>query len=82
MDVMKLHPAVVHVGQPTGVDTDYMENWGWTSPSGIIQVGYPMKVYRNRRRRNNEGYTPTIRRDSIADSASLAAWIRANYTKW
>lgn len=82
MDLMKLHPAVVQVGQPTGVDTDYMENWGWTAPSGMIQIGYPMKVYRNRRRRNNESYPPSVRRDSIADTESLRQWIRANYRKW
>ncbi len=82
MDLMRLRPDVVHVGQPTGVDTDYMENWGWASPSGIIQVGYPMKVYRNRRRKNNEGYVPVVRRDAIADTGPLREWIRANYQKW
>jgi hypothetical protein len=82
LDVMRLHPAVVQVGQPTGVDTDYMENWGWPLPSGLSQIGYPMKVYRNRRRANNEGYAPQVRRDDLADTNALAEWIRRDYQKW
>jgi pimeloyl-ACP methyl ester carboxylesterase len=82
MDLMRLRPGVGHVGQPTGVDTDYMEKWGWTSRSGIIQVAYPMKVYCNRRRKNNEGYEPVVGRDAIADIESLREWIRANYKRW
>jgi hypothetical protein len=82
LDVLKLHPAVVQVGQPTGVDTDYMENWGWPLPSGLAQIGYPMKVYRNRRRANNEGYAPRVKHDDLSDSAALAAWIRRDYGRW
>ena len=74
MDVLRLHPAVMHVGQPTGVDTDYMENWGQTLPSGAAGVSYPMKVYRNRRRANNEGYVPHVPRDDLHDSAALERW--------
>ncbi|HEX6576663.1 MAG TPA: S41 family peptidase [Gemmatimonadaceae bacterium] len=82
MDLLLLHPSVIHVGQPTAVDTQYMENWGWTSPSGIIQVGYPMKVYRNRRRAGNEAYVPRVRRDDLSDTDSLQEWIKANYSRW
>ena len=77
MDLLRLHPAVTHVGQPTGVDTDYMENWGTTLPSGAAGVGYPMKVYRNRRRANNEGYAPHVPFDALHDSGALERWILA-----
>lgn len=79
LDVMRLHPAVVQVGQPTGVDTDYMENWGWPLPSGLSQIGYPMKVYRNRRRANNTGYAPHVRHEAIERQDSLRRWIEARY---
>jgi hypothetical protein len=79
---MRLHPAVVQVGQPTGVDTDYMENWGWPLPSGLSRIGHPMKVYRNRRRANNEAYLPHVRRDALRDDAALRAWIIANVERW
>ncbi|HEX6588352.1 MAG TPA: hypothetical protein VF039_04970 [Longimicrobiales bacterium] len=82
MDLLRLHPAVTHVGQPTGVDTDYMENWGWTLPSGAAGVGYPMKVYRNRRRANNEGYTPHVARDDIYDTRALEHWILSERARW
>ena len=82
MDKLRLHPAVVHVGQPTGVDTDYMENYGQTLPSGIAGVGYPMKVYRNRRRANNEGYVPEVARDDLYDDAALERWILENRSHW
>jgi hypothetical protein len=83
LDRMRLHPAVVQVGQTTGVDTDYMENWGRTLPSGLTQIGHPMKVYRNRRRANNEAYAPKVRyAGDLADTAALRRWILANYAKW
>lgn len=76
LDRMRLHPAVVQVGQTTGVDTNYMENWGTRLPSGLAQIGYPMKVYRNRRRANNEAYPPHVRYEgSLRDTAALRAWI-------
>ncbi len=80
LDVVRLHPAVVQVGQTTGVDTDYMENWGWPLPSGLSNVGYPMKVYRNRRRGNNEPYTPHVPYDGrLDDTEAVRAWILSRY---
>jgi hypothetical protein len=76
LDVMRLHPAVVHAGHITGVDTVYMENWGKPLPSGLARISYPMKVYRNRRRGNNEAYVPHLRYPaSLHDSAALRGWI-------
>jgi hypothetical protein len=82
LDVVRLHPAVVQVGQTTGVDTDYMENWGWPLPSGLSQIGYPMKVYRNRRRANNEAYAPDVRRDDLHDDEAVRRWVLAGYAGW
>jgi hypothetical protein len=83
LDVMRLHPAVVQVGETTGVDTDYMENWGRPLPSGLSSIGYPMKVYRNRRRLNNQPYVPRVRYDgALGDTESLRRWILAGYTRW
>jgi hypothetical protein len=82
LDLMRLHPATVQVGQTTGVDTDYMENWGWPLPSGLSVIGYPMKVYRNRRRANNEAYVPDVPRDDLADQAALRAWVLAHHREW
>jgi Peptidase family S41 len=80
LDVLRLHPAVVQVGQPTGVDTNYMENWAGRLPSGLARINYPLKVYRNRRRANNEGYAPHIRYEgALNDTAALRAWILERY---
>jgi hypothetical protein len=78
LDVMRLHPSVVQVGQPTGVDTDYMENWGWPLPSGLSRIGYPMKVYRNRRRANNTGYAPHVLHEELQDTDALRRWLLAD----
>lgn len=79
LDFMLVHPAVVQVGQTTGVDTVYMENWGKPLPSGLAQIGYPMKVYRNRRRGNNEPYVPSARFDALDDTDALRRWIVESY---
>jgi hypothetical protein len=52
-----------------------MENWGWPLPSGLSQIGYPMKVYRNRRRSNNAGHPPHLRRDDVRDADALRRWV-------
>ena len=76
LDRMRVHPAVVQVGTITGVDTDYMENWGKPLPSGLSSVGHPMKVYRGRRRGNNEAYAPHVPYgDDLGDTAALRAWV-------
>ena len=80
LDIVRLHPQVVHAGQTTGVDTHYMENWGTRLPSGLISIGYPMKVYRNRRREHNESYVPTaLYEGDISDTETVRAWISRNY---
>ena len=82
LDRMRLHKAVVQVGQTTGVDTNYMENWGGPI-SSRTRWGHPLKVYRNRRRANNEAYPPHVQyEDSLEDDAALRFWILNNYRSW
>jgi hypothetical protein len=83
LDVLRLHPAVVQVGETTGVDTDYMENWGRPLPSGLSSIGYPMKVFRNRRRLNNQAYAPRVPwTGAMGDTGALRRWIEQNYARW
>ncbi|HEU4523141.1 MAG TPA: hypothetical protein VFT12_14125 [Thermoanaerobaculia bacterium] len=78
LDVLRAHPDVVHTGHTTGVDTVYMENWGKPLPSGHASISYPMKVYRNRRRGNNEAYIPHVRYPGrLEDTEALRNWILA-----
>ena len=77
LDRAKMLPGMRHIGEPTGADTDYMENWGGRLPSGLSQLSHPMKVYRNRRRAHNEPYTPDrVFAGSIRDTEAIASWIR------
>lgn len=77
VDVMRLHPAVLHAGLPTSADSQYMENWGRRLPSGLAFVGYPMKVYRNRRREAGEGVEPSARYEgSMANTVLVRHWVR------
>jgi len=83
LDRIKLHPAVIQVGEPTGVDTDYMENWGTSLPSGIARIGHPMKVYRNRHRANNQSYPPDVLYTAgLHDTNAVRQWVLDNYARW
>ena len=83
MDLLRLHPGVIHVGLTTGVDTNYMENWSGRLPSGFASVNYPMKVYRNRRRGTNVAYAPHVTSAArLADTAAVRQWILDNYRRW
>ena len=82
LDRMRLHPAVVQVGQTTGVDTNYMENWGGPI-SELTRWGHPLKVYRNRRRANNESYRPRIVYEgSLEDDTAVRNWVMNNFRHW
>lgn len=83
LDILRLHPAVVQVGQTTGVDTVYMDTWTQDLPSGLGYISHPMKVYRDRKRKNNEAYTPKVVYEGrLADTEALRRWITANYQDW
>ncbi|MCI0618071.1 S41 family peptidase, partial [bacterium] len=57
-DLMRRLPKVVHVGLPTSADAIYIDNTYTMLPSGLAGLGYSMKVFRNRVRKNNEWYEP------------------------
>lgn len=80
VDLMRVHSDVVQVGEITGVDTVYMESWGKPLPSGHARISYPMKVYRNRRRGNNEPHPPHVRyAGDLEDTEALRAWVVQRY---
>jgi hypothetical protein len=82
LDRMRLHPAVRQVGQTTGVDTNYMENWGGEI-SALTRWGHPLKVYRNRRRGMNEAYQPHIPYEgALENDAALRSWVMGNSRNW
>jgi hypothetical protein len=81
MDRFRLHPAVIHAGQITGVDTNYMENWG-RPISELVSISHPMKVYRNRRRANNESYKPHVAyTGDLYDTSALQAWVLQQFAR-
>jgi hypothetical protein len=83
LDKMRLDPQIRQVGQTTGVDTVYMENWGQPLPSKLGQINYPMKVYRNRRRGNNQAYAPHVQYDrQLNDTNVVREWVLQNYRRW
>ncbi len=68
--------GAVHLGQETSADTLYMEVRDAKLPSGLGGYSVPMKVYRGRRRGNNETVMPhKIFDGDIDDTAALEAWI-------
>jgi hypothetical protein len=82
LDRMRLHPGVRQVGQTTGVDTNYMENWGGPI-SDLTRWGHPLKVYRNRRRGMNEAYQPHAAYEgSLEDDKAVREWVMENYRNW
>jgi hypothetical protein len=76
-DLVLTLPNVVHVGMPTSGDTSYVEPRTTTVPSGIAFFNSPVKVYRGRKRGNNEFYTPQQRWEGdIWDTPKLESWIK------
>ena len=69
--------GAIHAGAETSADTLYMEVGGQALPGGLSRIGLPMKVYRGRRRGNNEPYVPAHPfPDGPLDDAALEAWVR------
>lgn len=68
-------PGVTHVGLPTTADTPYMEVRNEKLPSGMAQLNFAIKVYRNRPR-SGLPFTPVHRfTGDISDTASLEKWV-------
>lgn len=66
---------LVLVGKTTGADSSYMELRKIPLPSGHGNLGFPIKVYRNRPRGHNVPYTPDVRYDHLQDTAKLQEFV-------
>jgi hypothetical protein len=75
-DLLRRLPGVRHAGLPTSADAIYIDNTYARLPSGLAGLGYSMKVFRNRVRKNNEWYEPQVRwpGGEMTDEA-VARWI-------
>lgn len=68
--------GAVPIGRETSGDTLYMEVGDGPLPSGIAEVGVPMKVYRGRRRGSNEPVRPRHAfAGDMRDSAAVERWV-------
>lgn len=78
-DLMHKLPGVVQVGLPTAADTVYMDIANAPLPSGLAQLGWGMKVYRDRARGNNVWYEPRYRWPGgpMNDDEAVVRWINA-----
>ncbi len=75
VDLWKALGSIV-VGRETGADTNYMEVGRGSLPSGVAQVGIPMKVWRGRLRGSNVPQVPRYRFDGMmSDTPALDRWI-------
>ncbi|MGL5005630.1 MAG: S41 family peptidase, partial [Casimicrobium sp.] len=52
-------PGALHVGETTSADAVYIDGWRMFLPSGNV-LAFPMKVWRNRIRGNNETLRPAV----------------------
>lgn len=75
-DLVRRLPNARHIGLPTSADAIYIDNTLGALPSGLADLSYSLKVYRNRVRGNNQWYTPQVvwPGGEMTDEA-LARWI-------
>jgi len=75
-DIVLRMPGVEHAGLPTSADAVYIDNVAQTLPSGHFLLSWGKKVYRNRIRGHNVGYTPRHQWTGGAiQDAEVAAWL-------
>ena len=76
MSLLTEVPEVVHVGNVTSADTQYMEARPEQLPSGLATLVIPIKVYRGRVRPDGGYFTPAFRFEDLhwTDKA-LRTWI-------
>jgi len=66
---------VILIGQKTKADRVYMEVRSLPLPSGSGTFFFPIKVYRNRPRLDNEPYVPNIEFKDVANTPALKSFI-------
>lgn len=75
VDVVRSIPRTIHVGLPTSADTLYIDVGSQLLPSGA-QFWLPLKVWRDRRRGNNQSYDPQlIFHGDINDTSAVKSWV-------
>lgn len=76
IDELKLMTKeVMLIGQKTKADRVYMEVRSLPLPSGAGIFSFPIKVYRNRPRLDNEPYYPNIEFKDIHNTPALQGFI-------
>ena len=76
IDELKLlDPNIKLIGQTTDADRLYMEVRRMSLPSGKGDFYFPIKVYRNRQRSDNQPYTPDIEYNDISNTKALQEFI-------
>ena len=66
---------VILIGQTTKADRVYMEVRSLPLPSGSGIFSFPIKVYRNRPRLDNEPYVPNIEFNDVGNTPALKSFI-------
>ncbi len=66
---------VMLIGQQTKADRVYMEVRSLPLPSGSSTFSFPIKVYRNRPRLDNEFYVPNIEFNNVGNTPALKSFI-------
>ncbi|WP_189635878.1 S41 family peptidase [Pseudomonas chlororaphis] len=75
VDMVLQIPGVVHVGSVTSADTRYSDV-AWLSLPRTLKMWLPLKVYQNRKRKDNEPYTPKFTfAGDINDTEAVQAWV-------
>lgn len=77
-EIKMITPNVVLVGQPTKADRLYMEVRSVPLPSELGNFSFPIKVFRNRPRLDNQPYLPDIKYEDIANTPELQKFIIKN----
>ena len=74
-ELKTLQPKVRLIGQKTNADRLYMEVRSLDLPSGIGVFHFPIKVYRNRVRSDNQPYMPDVEYKDITNTYKLQKFI-------
>lgn len=75
IDELKIMTKVILIEQKTKADRVYMEVRSLPLPSGFGTFSFPIKVYRNRLRLDNEPYAPNIEFNTVDNTPALKSLI-------
>jgi hypothetical protein len=79
-ELKMMGPTITLIGQKTKADRLYMDVRTVKLPSGLGTFSLPIKVYRNRPRRDNEPYRPDIEHQTT-DREELQQFIQEKFAK-